>query len=159
MSQSPFAEYPTWARTLAHGIRARLANTFVLHGNTHDLVPVPQMPAAEVPADAGSSPARFVPIVTFLADWIFGQRDVVIERVRARNEMARAHNPVLQPQAGPDALVERGLIRNCSQASLAGGENARILRVLGAQHKLAVSGRQARGTFRATPRPVDAMQQ
>ncbi len=29
--------YPRWARTLAHGIRARLGNTFVLHGNTHDL--------------------------------------------------------------------------------------------------------------------------
>ena len=27
-----------WARRLAHGIRARLGNTFVLHGNTLDLV-------------------------------------------------------------------------------------------------------------------------
>ena len=41
-----FDDYPRWARTLAHGIRARLGNTFVLHGNTHDLVPVPK-PAGE----------------------------------------------------------------------------------------------------------------
>ncbi len=33
---------PRWARTLAHGIRARLGNTFVLHGNTLDLVPAPK---------------------------------------------------------------------------------------------------------------------
>ena len=39
---TPFAHYPRWAQTLAHGIRARLGNTFVLHGNTHDLVPLPQ---------------------------------------------------------------------------------------------------------------------
>jgi hypothetical protein len=37
-------QYPRWARTLAHAIRARLGNTFVLHGNTHDLVPVPAAP-------------------------------------------------------------------------------------------------------------------
>jgi ATP-dependent 26S proteasome regulatory subunit len=66
-----------WARTLAHGIRARLANTFVLHGNTHDLVAVPSPPSGAHTA------ADFVPLVTFLADWIFGQRDVVIEYQRA----------------------------------------------------------------------------
>ena len=68
-----FDAYPAWARTLAHGIRARLGNTFLLHGNTHDLTPVPNG------ADAGD----FVPLTRFLADWIFGQRDVVIEYQRA----------------------------------------------------------------------------
>jgi hypothetical protein len=80
---SAFAQYPEWARTLAHAIRARLGNTFVLHGNTHDLVAVP--PSAEPPAtdaDARAS-AQFVPLVAFLGDWIFGQRDVVIEYQRA----------------------------------------------------------------------------
>ena len=72
-----FAHYPRWARPLAHGIRARLGNTFVLHGNTHDLVPVPK-PAGEVHAVTD-----FVPITRFLADWIFGQREVVIEFQRA----------------------------------------------------------------------------
>ena len=72
-----FEHYPRWARTLAHGIRARLGNTFVLHGNTHDLAPVPR-PAAE-PHQAGD----FVPLARFLGDWIFGQREVVIEFQRA----------------------------------------------------------------------------
>jgi ATP-dependent 26S proteasome regulatory subunit len=72
-----FDSYPKWARTLAHGIRARLGNTFVLHGNTHDLVPVPKS------AGAPHAAADFVPLTRFLADYIFGQRDVVIEFQRA----------------------------------------------------------------------------
>lgn len=71
-----FDRYPPWARTLAHGIRARLGNTFVLHGNTHDLVAVPS-------ASGAADGERFVPLVPFLADWIFGQREVVIEYQRA----------------------------------------------------------------------------
>jgi AAA+ superfamily predicted ATPase len=72
---TPFDRYPPWARRLAHGIRARLGNTFVLHGNTHDLAPVPSPPPPSGPA--------FVPLTRFLADWIFGQREVVIEYQRA----------------------------------------------------------------------------
>jgi hypothetical protein len=72
-----FDHYPRWAKTLAHGIRARLGNTFVLHGNTHDLVPVPK------PPDAPHQIGDFVPLTRFLGDWIFGQRDVVIEYQRA----------------------------------------------------------------------------
>lgn len=76
MSQG-FEGYPPWARRLAHSIRARLGNTFVLHGNTLDLVPVPQ--AAGTPHTS----ADFEPIVPFLARWVFGQREVVIEYQRA----------------------------------------------------------------------------
>jgi AAA+ superfamily predicted ATPase len=72
---SPFAHYPRWAQTLAHGIRARLGNTFILHGNTHDVVPLP-------PTDPGAA-RGFVPLTAFLAEWMFGQRDVVIEYQRA----------------------------------------------------------------------------
>lgn len=71
-----FQNYPAWARKLAHGIRARLGNTFVLHGNTHDVVGVPK-------ADDAAQKAEFVPLTAFLADWIFGQRDVIIEFQRA----------------------------------------------------------------------------
>ena len=74
---STFDRYPDWARTLAHGIRARLGNTFILHGNTHDLVGVPK---AE---DAPRQSSDFVPLTNFLADYIFGQREVVIEYQRA----------------------------------------------------------------------------
>ena len=73
---SSFERYPKWARTLAHGIRARLGNTFLLHGNTHDVVAVPSAGAAAKLSD-------FVPLTTFLAEWIFGQREVVIEYQRA----------------------------------------------------------------------------
>jgi AAA+ superfamily predicted ATPase len=72
-----FDDYPRWARTLAHGIRARLGNTFVLHGNTHDLVSVPKS------KDADRQPGDFIPVTRFLGDWVFGQRDVVIEFQRA----------------------------------------------------------------------------
>jgi AAA+ superfamily predicted ATPase len=73
---SPFAGYPAWAQTLAHGIRARLGNTFILHGNTHDVAPLP-------PSVDGPAGNQFAPLTTFLGDWIFGQRDVVIEYQRA----------------------------------------------------------------------------
>ena len=72
-----FGHYPGWAQTLAHGIRARLGNTFVLHGNTHDLVAVPK--AQDEPRQASD----FIPLTNFLADYIFGQREVVIEYQRA----------------------------------------------------------------------------
>ena len=55
------------------------------------------------------------------------QRHVVVERVGARDEMARALEQVLQPQQRPDALVQRVLVRDNGQKSLAEGENARIL--------------------------------
>ena len=72
-----FDAYPRWARKLAHAIRARLGNTFVLHGNTLDLVPAPPK------GDAPRTPGDFEPIAPFLAHWVFGQRDVVIEYQRA----------------------------------------------------------------------------
>jgi AAA+ superfamily predicted ATPase len=80
----PVERYPRWARKLAHGIRARLGNAFVLHGNTHDLVPVPV--PVPVPPTPGAA-AEFVPLARFLADWVFGPRDVVIEYQRANGAM------------------------------------------------------------------------
>jgi hypothetical protein len=47
----------------------------------------------------------------------------MVERIGARDEMARALEQILQAQQGSDALVERVLIRNCGQASLAEGRN------------------------------------
>jgi hypothetical protein len=46
---------------------------------------------------------------------------MVIERIGARDEMARALEQILQPQQGPDALVERILVRDNRQAGLAEG--------------------------------------
>jgi ATP-dependent 26S proteasome regulatory subunit len=72
-----FVHYPRWAQTLAHGIRARLGNTFVLHGNTLDLLPAPKA------AGEARTMADFLPLSRFLGEWIFGQRQVVIEYQRA----------------------------------------------------------------------------
>jgi hypothetical protein len=47
----------------------------------------------------------------------------MVERVGAGNEMARALEQILQAQEGPDALIERVLIRYDSQPSLAEGRN------------------------------------
>ena len=72
-----FVHYPRWAQTLAHGIRARLGNTFLLHGNTLDLLPSPK------PQDEPRTMADFLPLTRFLGEWVFGQREVVIEYQRA----------------------------------------------------------------------------
>jgi hypothetical protein len=45
----------------------------------------------------------------------------MVERVGAGDEMPRALEQILQAQQGPDALVERVLIRDDGQASLAEG--------------------------------------
>ncbi len=74
---TPFVHYPRWAQTLAHGIRARLGNTFLLHGNTLDLLPAPKA------QDEPRTIADFLPLTRFLGEWVFGQRDVVIEYQRA----------------------------------------------------------------------------
>ena len=73
---------------------------------------------------------------------------MVVERVGARDEMARALEQILQAQQGPDALVERILVRDDGQTSLAEGENARILSDLAAQHKFGSRLRPASGRFR-----------
>jgi hypothetical protein len=49
------------------------------------------------------------------------QRDVMVERIRARDEMARALEQILQAQEGPDALVERIFVRDDGQTRLAKG--------------------------------------
>jgi hypothetical protein len=48
------------------------------------------------------------------------QRDVVIERVGAGNEMARALEQVLQAQQRPDAFIERILVADHARAPVSG---------------------------------------
>lgn len=104
-----FDHYPVWARTLAHGIRARLGNTFVLHGNTHDLVPAP------TPAGTPQKLADFVPLTTFLAEWMFGQREVVIEYQRANGAVfhtRESHKHFTEAVAVVDAIHGTDLARS-----------------------------------------------
>jgi hypothetical protein len=106
---STFDHYPLWARTLAHGIRARLGNTFVLHGNTHDLVAVPTPPGSPVTA------VDYVPLTVFLAEWIFGQRTVVIEYQRANGALfhtPESHQHFTDAVAVVDAIHGTDLARS-----------------------------------------------
>lgn len=102
-----FEHYPAWARALAHGIRARLGNTFVLHGNTHDLQPAPVEGRVPIATD-------FVPTASFLADWIFGRREVVIEYQRANGPIFHtrdAHRDLTEVAATIDAVHGTDLSR------------------------------------------------
>ncbi|MQA29246.1 MAG: AAA family ATPase [Luteitalea sp.] len=104
-----FEHYPRWARALAHGIRARLGNTFVLHGNTHDLVAVPR------PPDSPRLAAEYVSLTVFLAEWIFGQREVVIEYQRANGAIfhtPESHRHFTEAVAVVDAIHGTDLARS-----------------------------------------------
>ena len=104
-----FDDYPRWAKTLAHGIRARLGNSFILHGNTHDLVPVPK------PPQSAREISDFVPLARFLGDWIFGQRDIVIEYQRANGAIfhtRESHQHFTEAVAVVDAVHGTDLARS-----------------------------------------------
>jgi SpoVK/Ycf46/Vps4 family AAA+-type ATPase len=106
---APFEHYPPWARALAHGIRARLGNTFVLHGNTHDLAPAPKSP------DARRALSDFVPLTRFVGEWIFGQREVVIEYQRANGAIfhtRQSHTHFTDAVAVVDAIHGTDLARS-----------------------------------------------
>src|SRR5437588_2217763 len=66
-SQDPHASFPPWAKTLAERYYTKTISTFILHGAVRDLQP------------AGDGPQRkFVPLRPFLADEMFGTRDLVV---------------------------------------------------------------------------------
>jgi AAA+ superfamily predicted ATPase len=102
-------QYPRWARQLAHGIRARLGNTFVLHGNTHDVVPAPR------PAGSAGAAPEFIPLTRFLSDWVFGQREVVIEYQRANGPIfhtPESHRHFVEAAAVVDTVHGSDLARS-----------------------------------------------
>ena len=100
--------YPRWAQKLARAIRARLGISFILHGNTHDLVAAPET------VDSRGKVA-FVPLTAFLTDWIFGQRDVVIEYQRANGAVFRtpdSHKHFIESVEVVDAVHGTSLARS-----------------------------------------------
>src|SRR2546422_2905273 len=68
LSQDPIASFPPWARTLAGRYYTKTISTFVLHGDVRDLQP----------ADDGKGGRRFISLRSFLADELFGTRDLVV---------------------------------------------------------------------------------
>src|SRR5438270_13405690 len=68
LSQDPLASFPPWARTLAERYYTKTISTFILHGDVRDLQP----------ADDGKGGRRFISLRSFLADELFGTRDLVV---------------------------------------------------------------------------------
>jgi AAA+ superfamily predicted ATPase len=64
----PLASFPDWARSLAERYYTKTISMFLLHGAVRDLQP----------ADDGKGGRRFVPLRSFLADELFGTRDMVV---------------------------------------------------------------------------------
>lgn len=64
----PFSHLPSWARKLAERYYTRTVATFLLHGSVRDLHPMQD----------GDGGTRFVPLKTYLAEDLFGARDLVL---------------------------------------------------------------------------------
>ena len=97
LAQDPLASFPPWARALAERYYTKTISTFILHGAVRDLQP----------ADDGKGGRRFVSLRTFLADELFGSRDLVL--FYDRSSGIRLANPEMQKDfaaavAGYDAL-------------------------------------------------------
>ena len=69
------SHFPAWAAKLAELYFSGTTSTFVLHGNTFDVVPA--TPATE-------ATQRYVGLADFLAEQIFGRWDLVIHYDLAR---------------------------------------------------------------------------
>src|SRR5437016_6163517 len=68
LSSDPLASFPAWARMLAERYYTKTISTFILHGAVRDLQP----------ADDGKGGRRFISLRSFLADELFGTRDLVV---------------------------------------------------------------------------------
>ena len=64
LAADPLASFPVWARTLAERYYTKTISTFILHGAVRDLQP--------------AEGRGFVSLRSFLADELFGSRDLVV---------------------------------------------------------------------------------
>lgn len=92
-----FENYPSWSQDFARKYLSRTINTFLLHGNVHDLVPLKTEEGTE-----------FNRLKSFLSDEFFGARDYVIFYDRASGIYFRdkdSQKDFNQAIAGRDSLV------------------------------------------------------
>ncbi len=92
-----FDHYPAWSQEFARKYLSRTINTFLLHGNVHDLV--------ALKTDEGT---EFNRLKTFLSDEFFGARDFVVFYDRASGIYFRdkeSQQDFNQAIAGRDSLV------------------------------------------------------
>lgn len=85
--------FPSWARELAEQYFSGTTCMFVLHGNVHDLIRVPEQ-------EGGGE--RYCSLVEFLATQVFGGWDIVLS-----HDMSRG----VRPQAGSNATRRREMIQ------------------------------------------------
>ncbi len=92
-----FDLYPRWSQEFARKYLSRTINTFLLHGNVHDLVPLK--------TDAGTEFSR---LKSFLSDEFFGSRDFVVFYDRSSGIYFRdkeSQQDFNQAIAGRDSLI------------------------------------------------------
>lgn len=92
-----FDNYPDWSQEFARKYLSRTINTFLLHGNVHDLVPLKDEDGTE-----------FHRLKSFLSDEFFGARDFVIFYDRSSGIYFRdkeSQTDFNQAIAGRDSLV------------------------------------------------------
>ncbi|MFA5670526.1 MAG: AAA family ATPase [Balneolaceae bacterium] len=92
-----FDQYPQWSQEFAKKYLSRTINTFLLHGNVHDLVPL-----------KSENETDFLRLKSFLSDEFFGSRDYVIFYDRSSGIYFRdkeSQQDFNQAIAGRDSLV------------------------------------------------------
>lgn len=88
--------YPAWTKSLAELYYSGTINTFVLHGNVHDLIPCEQGGAT-----------TFIGLTDFLATQVFGAWDVALSYDLGRG---------LRPVAGADGARLQRMVQNVAGA-------------------------------------------
>mgnify|MGYP002409920953 FL=1 len=81
---NPLEGFPRWAQRLAERYYTRSVATFLLHGAVRDLQPM----------EGAQGGQRFVPLKTYLAEELFGSRDLVL--FYDRSSGIRASTPEMQ---------------------------------------------------------------
>lgn len=92
-----FENYPNWSQEFARKYLSRTINTFLLHGNVHDLVPIQD-----------EDRTHFYRLKSFLSDEFFGARDYVIFYDRSSGIYFRdkeSQADFNQAIAGRDSLI------------------------------------------------------
>lgn len=92
-----FDNYPAWSQEFARKYLSRTINTFILHGNVHDMVQV-----------KSENESDFLRLKTFLSDDFFGSRDFVVFYDRSSGIYFRdkeSQTDFNQAVAGRDSLI------------------------------------------------------
>lgn len=96
-AENPFASLPRWAQKLAEKYYTRTVNMFLLHGAVRDLQPITN----------GDGSSSYVPLKTYLAEELFGGRDLVLFYDRSsgiRGATPEMQRDLLRAVEGYDAM-------------------------------------------------------